>query len=98
MVLANLMEPFFYKSANLAQNLKRRSMVSIETKSISYKAPGKFEEGRHEKIHNVVFEDSSTASIAIANEALSGVSPFFGTMKKYKTPLGYLKGFFLVYR
>jgi glucosamine-6-phosphate deaminase len=36
--------------------------------SINYKEPGKFEETRFEKIHNVVFESSSQASILVAEE------------------------------
>ena len=36
--------------------------------SISYKEPGKFEETRFEKIHNVVFESSSEASVLVAEE------------------------------
>ncbi len=36
--------------------------------AISYKEPGKFEETRCEKIHNVVFESSSYASILVAEE------------------------------
>ncbi len=37
-------------------------------KSISYKKPGKFEESRFEKIHNVIFESSNKASIIVAEE------------------------------
>lgn len=37
-------------------------------KSILYKAPGKFEETRFEKIHNVIFSNSNVASIKVAEE------------------------------
>ena len=40
----------------------------IKSKSIVYKAPGKFEETRFEKIHNVIFESSQEASILVAQE------------------------------
>jgi glucosamine-6-phosphate deaminase len=36
--------------------------------SINYREPGKFEETRCEKIHNVIFESSSQASILVAEE------------------------------
>ena len=36
--------------------------------SINYKEPGKFEETRFEKIHNVVFESSSQGSVLVAEE------------------------------
>ncbi|MEE9349125.1 MAG: glucosamine-6-phosphate deaminase [Flavobacteriaceae bacterium] len=39
--------------------------------SITYSAPGKFEETRFEKIHNVIFNDSNEASIVVANEIAS---------------------------
>lgn len=39
--------------------------------STSYHKPGKFENSRFEKIHNVVFESSNTGSIAVANEIAS---------------------------
>mgnify|MGYP001333252635 FL=1 len=35
---------------------------------IRYKSSGQLEENRFEKIHNVLFEDSQTASIAVAKE------------------------------
>ena len=41
---------------------------SLSPISISYKEPGKFEETRFEKVHNVVFESSSQASILVAEE------------------------------
>jgi len=41
---------------------------TLDKIDISYKAPGKFEETRCEKIHNVVFESSSEASILVAQE------------------------------
>jgi len=37
-------------------------------KKISYSPPGKFEETRFEKIHNVIFDDSNLASILVAQE------------------------------
>ena len=37
-------------------------------KSISYEEPGKFEETRFEKIHNVIFENSKMGSIKVARE------------------------------
>ncbi len=37
-------------------------------KSILYKAPGKFEDTRFEKIHNVIFPNSNIASIKVAEE------------------------------
>ena len=40
----------------------------MKHKDISYKRAGKFEESRYEKIHNVVFDNSTTASIAVAEE------------------------------
>ncbi|MCL6293921.1 glucosamine-6-phosphate deaminase [Jejuia spongiicola] len=42
--------------------------VSIANNSISYKKPGKFEDTRFEKIHNVIFESSHKASILVAQE------------------------------
>ena len=35
---------------------------------ISYKSAGKFEESRYEKIHNVIFDNSSIASLEVAKE------------------------------
>ncbi len=43
-------------------------MNITEHKNISYKQPGKFEETRFEKIHNVIFEASKEPSILIAQE------------------------------
>jgi len=40
----------------------------IINKEISYSPPGKFEETRFEKIHNVIFDDSNLASILVAQE------------------------------
>ena len=40
----------------------------MKHKDISYKRAGKFEESRYEKIHNVVFDNSIIASIAVAEE------------------------------
>jgi glucosamine-6-phosphate deaminase len=40
----------------------------LDASAISYKEPGKFEETRCEKIHNVIFESSSQASILVAEE------------------------------
>ena len=40
----------------------------MKHKNISYKKAGKFEESRYEKIHNVVFDNSIIASIAVAEE------------------------------
>ena len=40
----------------------------VDYNSIAYKEPGKFEETRFEKIHNVIFESSQEASILVANE------------------------------
>ena len=37
-------------------------------KKLEYKEAGKFEETRFEKIHNVVFDNSNIASIAVAQE------------------------------
>ena len=39
--------------------------------STSYHKPGKFENSRFEKIHNVIFESSNAGSIAVANEIAS---------------------------
>ena len=36
--------------------------------NISYEKPGKYESSRLEKIHNVIFENSISGSIAVANE------------------------------
>jgi len=41
---------------------------TLDTVDISYKEPGKFEETRCEKIHNVVFESSQEASVLVARE------------------------------
>lgn len=38
------------------------------TSNISYQKPGRFEETRFEKIHNIIFKSSQEASIAVANE------------------------------
>ena len=35
---------------------------------ISYKSAGKFEESRYEKIHNVIFDNSTIASLVVAKE------------------------------
>jgi len=43
----------------------------LDIRAISYKEPGKFEETRCEKIHNVVFESSSEASVLVAQEIAS---------------------------
>ena len=40
----------------------------MDAVDISYKEPGKFEETRCEKIHNVVFESSQEASVLVAHE------------------------------
>lgn len=40
----------------------------IDYKGICFKEPGKFEETRFEKIHNVIFESSQEASILVAEE------------------------------
>lgn len=40
-------------------------------KNIKYKEPGKFEETRFEKIHNVIFSSSAEASIIVAQEIAS---------------------------
>ena len=40
----------------------------MDTKKIKYKIPGKFEETRFEKIHNVVFESSDIGSKLVARE------------------------------
>ena len=40
-------------------------------KSILYKEPGKFEETRFEKFHNVIFESSQVASVLVAQEIAS---------------------------
>ncbi len=40
----------------------------LDTKNISYQPAGQFEETRFEKIHNVIFDDSNTASITVAQE------------------------------
>ena len=42
--------------------------MDISHKSIVYKEPGKFEDTRFEKIHNVIFESSQEASILVAQE------------------------------
>ena len=43
-------------------------MTRLKNKSIAYKSPGKFEETRFEKIHNVIFESSQEASLLVAQE------------------------------
>ena len=43
----------------------------LDASVISYREPGKFEDTRCEKIHNVVFESSSQASILVAEEIAS---------------------------
>ena len=42
--------------------------IYLDYDQIYYKEPGKFEETRYEKIHNVIFESSQEASILVANE------------------------------
>ena len=42
--------------------------IFLDFDKIGYKEPGKFEETRCEKIHNVIFESSLEASILVANE------------------------------
>lgn len=42
--------------------------IILDYDKIVYKEPGKFEETRCEKIHNVIFESSQEASILVANE------------------------------
>ena len=44
------------------------STIALNKTSITYSPPGKFEETRFEKIHNVIFDNSNEASIVIANE------------------------------
>jgi len=41
---------------------------NIDYKAITYKEPGKFEETRFEKIHNVIFDSSVEASLLVARE------------------------------
>ena len=43
-------------------------MEILDPKNLSYTEPGKFEETRFEKIHNVIFESSAEASILVAHE------------------------------
>ncbi|MEM7186772.1 MAG: glucosamine-6-phosphate deaminase [Bacteroidota bacterium] len=43
-------------------------MESSKVRSIAYAEPGKFEESRFEKIHNVIFKSSSEASVLVARE------------------------------
>ena len=38
-----------------------------KVKLLDYKAPGSFEETRYEKLHNVIVENPSEGSIAIAH-------------------------------
>ena len=35
---------------------------------LTYEKPGKYESSRLEKIHNLIFDNSVTGSIAVANE------------------------------
>ena len=39
--------------------------------NLSYSKPGKYENARYEKIHNVIFENSVSGSKAVANEIAS---------------------------
>lgn len=43
-------------------------MEILDHKDLNYTEPGKFEETRFEKIHNVIFESSAEASILVAHE------------------------------
>lgn len=43
-------------------------MEILDHKDLKYTQPGKFEETRFEKIHNVIFESSAEASILVAHE------------------------------
>ncbi len=45
--------------------------ISLDKKDIKHKPPGKFEETRFEKIHNVIFDNSQEASIVVAQEIAS---------------------------
>lgn len=47
------------------------TLLKDKKKNISYCAPGEFEEARFEKIHNIIFNDSNTASKTVANEIAS---------------------------
>ena len=42
--------------------------MTLTERSIEYNAPGKFEETRFEKIHNIIFNNSQEASILVARE------------------------------
>ena len=44
------------------------STIALNKKRITYSPPGKFEETRFEKIHNVIFDNSNEASITVAKE------------------------------
>jgi len=44
------------------------STIALNKRNITYSPAGKFEETRFEKIHNVIFDNSNEASIAVAIE------------------------------
>lgn len=44
------------------------NIATTDYRDISYRAAGKFEETRFEKIHNLIFESSAKASILVAHE------------------------------
>ena len=51
------------------KDIKRMNVkLNTNTLNISYNEPGKFEETRFEKIHNVIFDSSQVASVLVAQE------------------------------
>ena len=49
-------------------NKKMRTHIRKEVSSIAHQPAGSVEETRFEKIHNIVFSNSVTASISVAHE------------------------------
>jgi glucosamine-6-phosphate deaminase len=50
------------------QNGIKMKSTPVSNTNISYKSPGQFEDTRFEKIHNVIFKNSTQASITVAQE------------------------------
>ena len=56
--------------------------IKSENKNLTYSPAGQFEETRFEKIHNVIFENSNTASIIVAHE----IAELIKNKQKEKNP------------
>ena len=65
----------------------------MESKNIFYDAPGKFQDTRFEKIHNVTFSSAAEASKLVAEEIASGIrssinKPYILGLATGSSPIG----------